>query len=477
MAPKKSAYNGHHTAKDRKPNLKSWGWDAGASSNLEIEDDVKAVVEEYLSGNRESAVGKYAVILNQKSTKKLRPVLKKSIKSYVKHYRKDFVSSIKITNCVFDLFKNFNMETFIKRAWQYHPYYIHAEDYSVLQTSIKNPVHISNYNYNEPLYKLANNITYSPKALKPCKKKTLETIKNDTKFYLSKDEDILFAKFINLRYKPANLKMVKLHNKDKNAEEKAFAVYDNYLYNRSLSVSMYVLLEGDPNKAMPFVRYDNDPTPHTNIYIGDDKRREIFGDVALNPHFHFQNEDDSLLCLGKFKEDGKTKYKTGRCNAIDCKHLKKYLLDLDALTDKEVERLMDRKNDYDLPFLQYRSENKKVGVNVDKLFYSFLKDKTDEEINKLDEISLWLTHSKDSTLYHNGKSFDKLVRCLDFLDRIALLMDSTIDCHQRKLYSQLEIFVADAVINSICNNTANVLLKDQQPKFTIQTDLLREEKE
>ena len=85
--------------------------------------------------------------------------------------------------------------------------------------------------------------------------------------------------------------------------------------------------------------------------------------------------------IGLRKRDGK--YKAGRSNAIDCKHLKKYLLDLEASSDNEIENQKNKNLDYDMPFLQYRSENKKVGVNVDKLFYSFLKDKTDEEINKL----------------------------------------------------------------------------------------------
>lgn len=373
-------------------------------------EEIREATEEYLTGKREAAVSKFGLVLNQSNLNKIRPMLKKSIFSYVRHFRKDFEGSVEIQNCIYDMFKNFNMSDFVERQWQYRPYYISGSKYSLLQTSIKNPIHISNYDYSQPLYKLANNIEYNPKDLK-LHKCPLETVKNDLKFYLSQDENILFAKLINLRYKPSNLKMAKKHNHGLSEEEKLFSVYDNYLYNRSLSISMYVLLDGDPNKAMPFVRYDNDPTPHTNVYIGNDKRREVYGDIALNPHFHFQNEDDSLLCLRKYQaEDGKTKYKTGRCNAIDCKHLKKYLLDLDSLDQKDLERQAKNKMDYNMPFLQYKLTGKKVGVNVDNLFYKFIQDKTDEEVGLLEEISLWLTQSKESKVYNRGKNFDKLIR-------------------------------------------------------------------
>lgn len=51
-------------------------------------------------------------------------------------------------------------------------------------------------------------------------------------------------------------------------------------------------------------------------------------------------------------------------------------------------------------------------------------------------------------------------------------MDNSIELEQRKLYSQLEIVVADAVVNSICNNTSKYVVQDQAPKWTIETDLL-----
>ena len=452
---------------------KSRGGERSAIAKI-LGDEVREITEDYLEGDRQEALVKLAVVLNQSRINKLKPFLKKSIHSYVKHFKKDFEGSIQIKNCVYDMFKGFDMTDFVKREWQYKPFFIHSNDYEVLRLIRKHPIHITNYNYSEPIYKLSNNIDYNPKDLKRAKP-TKEQMKNDVKFYLSNSEDVIFAKLINLKYRPSDLKLLKQKTKDYSDEEKQFAVYDNYLYNRSLSISMYVLLDGDPNKAFPFIRYDNDPAPHSNLFIGNDNRRDVYGKEARGPHFHFQSEDDSLLCLRKFKgEDGKTKYKTGRCNAIDCPHLKKYLLDLDALTPKQVGNLAKQGLEYGMPFLQLKLVEQKVGTSADNLFFNFIKDKTDEEIHYLDELAIWLTQSKNDKVYHNGKSFDKLIRALDVLDRISILMDSANNPDQRKLYSQLEIVIADSVMDVICNNSNKYMVQDQAPKFTIETDLLQD---
>ena len=473
--PRKNSYKYNRPSKPGKSKHRS-GSDVHSQVSKSLGDDIKTVTEEYLSGNREAAIGKLAILLNQSNVNKIKPILKKSIHSYVKHFRKDFEGNVQIKNCVYQMFSDFNMANFVERAWQYQPYYIPSSQYSQIQTVQKNPVYVTKYDYAQPLYKLANSLEYNPRELKRFKA-PLETVRNDVKFYLSQDENNVFAKLVNLRYRPNDLKAVKLHNKDKSEEEKQYTVYDNYLYNRSMSISMYVLLDGDANKAFPFMRYDNDPSPHTNVFVGNDKRKEVYGDVALKPHFHFQNEDDSLLCLRKFKgEDNKTKYKIGRCNAIDCAHLKKYLLDLDQMNEKEILKRVEQNLDFAMPFLYMKAKNKKVGHSLDNLFYNFLKNKTDEEINLLDDFSLWLTQSKEDDVYHKGGCFDKIIRMIDGVERISSLMDSSINYEQRKLYSQLEILVADSLINTFCNNNANYILQNQEPKFTIETDLYSCEK-
>ena len=442
-----------------------------------LSDDIKEAVEEYLSGSREEAMYKLAVALHESNPNKIKPILKKAIYTHLKHYRKDFENSTKIQNCIYDMFHEFNMTDFMERTWQYKPFYLSSADYQELQTAPKAPIHIQNYDYAQPIYKLSNTIDYDPKKLK-CYKCPLQTERNDVKFYLSRQENMIFAKYINLRYRPENLRAVKDHNKDKTPEEKSYTMYDTKLYNRSLSISMYVLLDGDPNKAMPFVRYDNDPNPHTNLYIGNDPRLEVYGKETVGPHFHFQSEEDSLICLRKFRcEDGRVKFKTGRCNAIDCHHLIEYLLKLDQLSPKEVEHLEEQNLHYNMPFLKYKAEGKKIGCSVDKIFESFIKGRTKDEIRLLNGISKWLEMSKNDEIYNRGGSFAKVIKTLGFLIRLHAHLESPINYQQRKLYSQLEIVVADSLINSICNNSHQYLLQDQEPKYTIQTNLLDHEKE
>ena len=120
-------------------------------------------------------------------------------------------------------------------------------------------------------------------------------------------------------------------------------VYLPTLYDRTLTISMYVLLEGSSNKSHMFLRYDSSSKTHKNIYVGSDKRQSVYGLEAENPHFHFQNEDDNLLCIKKFRDANRhIKWKTGRCNAIDCKHLIKYLLELDSLSQEKLEELSSK---------------------------------------------------------------------------------------------------------------------------------------
>ena len=464
----------HQKTGKSKPNRRNWGEVNRSAISRLLGEEVKDATEEYLTGDRNQAIVQFGLVLNQSKINKIRPFLKKSIHSYVKHFRKDFEGSVEIKTCVYDMFRDFNMTDFVERSWQYRPYYIHSTDYTKLQQTRKNPIHITNYDYTQPLYKLSNNIDYNPRDLKRARIKDI--VKNDVKFYISQDEKMVFAKIINLKYRPSDLKAIKQHNKDLNEEEREFAVYDNYLYNRSLSISMYVLLDGDPNKAMPYIRYDNDPTDHENLYIGMDKRQDVFKKKACGPHFHFQTEDDSLLCLRKFKgEDGKTKYKTGRCNAINCANLKEYLLNLDAMTEKELESQLRQNLDYGMPFLQYKLDNRKIGQSVDHLFYKFIEDKDDYQMNLLDDLLIWLTTSKDAKVYNRGLCFDKFIRGLDFLDVLHANMQASRDYAQRKLFSQLEIVIADSVLNAISNNTSKYVLQDQAPKFTIETDLYERE--
>lgn len=440
--------------------------------------EMRRATEEYLSGNRKEVIGKLSATLHQENLNRVRLVLKKNIFDYVKYYHHDFEGSIKVTKPIYEMFANFNLTDFLERTWQYRPYYLKESDYIKLQTLPKNPIHITNYDYAQPLYKLANSIEYKPPKYKLHTK--LDRVKNDVQVYLSKDEDVVCAKLVNLRYRPADLKAVNQHNIDKSEEEIEHAVYDDYLYHRSLSISMYVLLDGDPRKALPYIRYDNDPVPHTNVFIGNDKRKSIFKAVALTPHFHFQNEDDSLLCLRKFKdENGKTQYKTGRCNAIDCPSLKQYLLDLDSLSQAEIAKQMKEHLDYGMPFLHMKAQGKKVGVSPDGIFKNFIKAKTEEERELLRDIEYWLNESKDDKVYNRGRTFDKFIRTLDFLDIISKLMASSVtrkvNYEQRKLYSQLEIVTADIMVNIISNNSNKYVLEDQLPKYTIETDLLERE--
>lgn len=428
-------------------------------------------IEQYLSGDREEALEILTKETKLENLNQLKPFLKKSISQYVSHFYKDFNANINIKSCIYEMFDNFDAIDFMARQWQYKPYFVSNADYQKIQNATKNPIFLTHYDYLQPLYTFSNSFVYKDKKYKRVKDK----IKNDVQFYLSQNEDIMCAKIINIRYRPANLKMVGQKSHIAPKEIKPKLVYDNSLYQRSFSISMYVLLDGDPKKAMPYLRYDNDNTPHTNLYIGDDKRRKIFGKTAKNPHFHFQNEDDSLLCLRNFKDNnGRTKYKTGRCNAIDCPHLKNYLIHLDNLSQYDIQKQLEENQTYNMPFLHIKAKGKALNINVDEIISNYISQRSQEERELLIDITSYLEQTKDNPLYKNSnnKCFGKLIKSLDLLDYLVSIMQQSTNYNQRKLFSHIEIMIANNVINAIDNNNTKIISHGNQPKYEIDGDYL-----
>ena len=432
----------------------------------------------YLQGEREPALENIAYSLKNFNYNEIKPILKKSLREFIQRDNPDFNGNIYFKNCVCHLLKNFKTADFVKRTWQYVPYYLRKQDYIKLHTCQKYPIHISNYNYDTPLYTLNNNFFFQNRKKKKENKYSEEKIKNDVHFYLSKEQDVICAKLITLKYKPKDIKLIKrfmrseLQDNDENKDAGWQFVENNALYSRSLSISMYVLLEGDPNKALPFLRYDSEEGEHTNVFIGDDKRKAIFGEKAKSPHFHFQNETDNLLCMAKFTGDESKKYKTGRCNAIDCPHLKKYLQFLDGLSQKELLAQSDKNLTYGMPFLDIKMRSKAIKMNCAGAIYQFFIDHTEEDVKKISYVKEWMEEAKDKICYKNGdgKKFGKFIFALDLIELINEKRMSSFDIEEKNLLTQLEIICADSLINAISSCQTNEVAKNNTRNETLEID-------
>lgn len=406
-------------------------------------------VVEYLTYNRERVIDKLK--LRKVSEGQIRPILKQAILSYAQTYNfcREEDKPFYCAN-VYELLSSFKAIDFISRNWQYCPQYISKFDYEKLQDVDKNHIFMRGYDYESPVYSFEND--YTPQD--PKKTKYDDIVKTDAQFFVDTKSNHMFGKLVRLKYVPHSKKTVKEAMKKYEGEEDLI-LNDPEVYDKILSISLCVLFNGDPKKTMPLIRYDSSKLLHTNVYVGNDKRREIFGDYAESPHFHFQNEDDSLLCLKKYKnqENGKMRYKSGRCNAIDCKHLRTYLQDLDSLSEKEVSQLVEQKKDYGMPFLRMKDSGKKFVSKFTRNVQEFLQGMSEEELKACDLLVQWLEKAQRNPEYKNGseKCFAKMLRTLDFLNYLVKFRAKIEDCKLLKKLTELEILIADDFMNGICN--------------------------
>ena len=301
---------------------------------------------------------------------------------------------------------------------------------------------------------------------------------NDAQFYVSDDEKMLFAKIVNLNFELSDeeyLNDYKTLYSSKQDQEKL--VYLPRIYDRTLSISMYVMLDGDPKKTHSFLRYDsvaeNKPF-HKNIYIGEDNRYQIFGDDTASPHIHFQNGDDNIICAKKYEDKGNNadaKWKTGRCNAIDIKHLINYLTILDSTPDAQIREDYAKGLHYNMPFLEAKYNKKILDIkSVNKLVNNYKKDKEDNHqfITKLVKNFELLNPKQEPS----EKSFTGLINALKFVQFVYDERSNTTNLDELQVLSDLEIVCANEVMNCISKSRERIIQKDYKPKYSIKGDYL-----
>lgn len=372
--------------------------------------------------------------------------------------------------------QDFDISKFIERSWQYRPIALNAQDYALIQQQEKCPIFINRYDYTIPIHKFGNNINFQNEfAFK--KKKIINN--NDVQFYTTKDENMLFAKVTNIKFEPINYARLKEAGRELEPNEKEKLKYNPRIYNRTFSISLYVMLEGDPKKSHPFLRYDSSPCTHTNMFLDGDKRVDVYGYEADNPHFHFQNEDDALLCIRKYRDNNRhIKWKTGKCNSIDCKHLIKYLLKLDNMERGELEKQEKQNLNYGMPFLNMKLKGKKVNTqNTSKYFenYPCLNKSEADYIARLRED--FKTLNSEKSVGGGDKSFKRLISSLQLLQFVTDERSKATDNAELEILSNLEVECATDVINAITNSSQKIIEKDYKPKFVINNHYIKHEGE
>ena len=272
----------------------------------------KADVNTYLTTSRAAVLDKLKQCIVK--SENLKPMLKQALYKFVR----DDVDVLDERVCFMPMCKlleNFSLKKFTNRCWVYKPHFLNEGDYNKLRHLKKVPLLIKGFNNTDEIYTFPNNINIKSSS-------KFEKVMAEPKFYTNEEDNIMFGKLMRLKYVPAEEKILQKLENTQGLDE--YPYDDETIYDKVISISFCAIIKGDCTNAIPIYRYDSSKLHHKNIYIGDDERREIFGDVAQSPHFHFQNEDDSLLCLRKYHQNNNKDhlYKSGRCNAIDCKHLR-----------------------------------------------------------------------------------------------------------------------------------------------------------
>lgn len=406
---------------------------------------------------------------------KAKQVLKDAIRINIKDYDNKLDDySLYLTKGLESWLKDFNISEFVERTWQYKPIVLKEKDYLLLQEKEKYPIYINSYDYSIPIHKFGNNINFQNET--NFKKKKIDN-SNDVQFYTTKEENMLFAKVTNIKFEPISYSLIKKVGHELPPEDKNKLKFDPRLYNRTFSISLYTLLDGDPKKSHPFIRYDSSYCTHTNLFMKNDKRIDVYGVESDNPHFHFQNEDDALLCIRKYRDNNRRiKWKTGKCNAIDCKHLIKYLLKLDNMAKEELDKLDKQNLNYGMPFLNLKLKGKRINtVSFEKILniYPCLREEDSKFIESLrsDFRNRCFVNSDGE-----NKNFQKLIMSLQFLQFVHDGLSTTFDYSYLEILSNLEVECASNIINAISNCSQKIIEKDYKPKFSIDNCFINKDK-
>ena len=121
-------------------------------------------------------------------------------------------------------------------------------------------------------------------------------------------------------------------------------------------------------------------------------------------------------------------------------------------------------------------------LDVAGMVKGYLSTLDDRQAKHLSYINVWLNKAKDNTQYVMGgrgdRIFGDLIKALDFLEFITDTMKSTVYSSDRKVLSDMELMLANEVMNVVNRNNKNILTtEDEKPKYTVEYDFDRDVEE
>lgn len=283
---------------------------------------------------------------------------------------------------------------------------------------------------------------------------------NDVAYYTSPETGTHFAKVVKLRYSPIDKDLVSEHIKKDYNKTDEYIYRNPNLYKSSYSISFYTFLNGNPDKAHLLVRYDSTSYDHQNLWIIDDEeKRSVFGDVAKSPHFHFQNENDDLICLRKENKGGEVNFKTGGCNAIDCEHLAEYLYQLDSKDSKSIKQLIQENKNFDMPFLYLKGRNVHLNLDLDFMLTSYAAKINNDQQGYENMKYFYSMINKFKTNYNKSKYanmdsksvFSEYIFTLKLLEFIDEAKKSVTDLEKFNTLHDFEVILSNKLFENMLN--------------------------
>ena len=337
-------------------------------NNARTNDDRATVLTNYiLTYRRNIAPGTAAIsnclFFNPNITKTDRDVILRKVKRGVVAALQYDYPDVDNPNLMFDnskydeLSSGFDQAYLTSKKWQSQPAFFDSNILAGLNMLPKIPVKFAG-RVTPVDYTDKSNITVSTVHNR-------EYISNSTQFYTDPSRHYLFSTVTTLTFTPVDATYAAANP----AHLSATTSMNDANFTRQLDICTYVIPEGNPERSINIMRYDGTGFPHNNQVFFSPQHRNIIGDRAEVPHFHFPNHVEALLYTKKESSDAADKvYTTAGCNAISCTKLQQYLQYLDGLTESQLAA----EQTYNMPFLSAKQNGISFKLNIKQVLNNYV---------------------------------------------------------------------------------------------------------
>lgn len=356
-----------------------------------------------------------------------------------------------------ELSRKFDRTYLTTKKWQTQPVLFKGNVYNFLNLLPKRPIKFAEAN---------SAVDYEQhEPIKVQKVHDSSYISNSAKFYYNDEFQFLYSTVTSLTFNPINT--TEFYGVD--PERIGIETFmDETKFEKQVDVCTYIVPNGNPEYAVNIMRYDGTGFNHFNQVFYSDEHKEVFGELAEVPHFHFQNNVENLIYTKKEKNNEADRtYSNAGCNAIDIPHLTNYLKKLDELSYSDLQAST---SDFGMPFLQAKKLNIPMAINIKKFIYEYGQVLVNSAALSKDGIKYLteLYEKINSISFTDNKPepghFDGLVLSLETLKLINAEREACKDKRLQFEIMALETVCATKIMETISGKSTNLNNPDKSNK-------------